>query len=57
MIEKNWRFSQDIDGNFCIYHRNPVTNNWDLYQTVKKPKYKNGTMQKPKKGAKNCTIM
>tara|TARA_B100000902_G_C27254977_1_gene887335 strand:- start:85 stop:258 length:174 start_codon:yes stop_codon:yes gene_type:complete len=57
MIEKNWRFSQDKEGNFCIYHRNPVTNDWDLYQTVKKPKYKNGTMQKPKKGAKNCTIM
>ena len=56
MIEKDWRFSQDSDGNFCIYYRNHVTNKWDVYQVVKKPKYKNGTMQKPKK-SKNCTIM
>ena len=49
MIEKNWRFSQDKDGHFCMYYKNPVTGEWDLYQKIKKPKYKNGSMVKRKK--------
>tara|TARA_Y100000022_G_scaffold190112_1_gene189990 strand:+ start:32 stop:196 length:165 start_codon:yes stop_codon:yes gene_type:complete len=54
MIEKNWRFSQDKEGHFCMYYKNPVTGNWDLYQKIKKPKYKNGTMIKRKK---RCAVM
>ena len=55
MIDKNWRFSQDKNGDFCIFYKNPVTGEWDVYQRVKKPKYKNGTMQKSK--SKRCSVM
>ena len=55
MIEKDWRFSQNKDGHLCIFYKNKVNGNWDVYQVIKKPKYKNGVMQSKKR--KNCSIM
>ena len=54
MIDKNWKYGTDGDGNFCIYYKNPTTGEWDLFKMVKKPKFKkNGSM---KKSRKSCAV-
>ena len=54
MIDKNWKYGSNSDGDFCLYYKNPSTGEWDLFKVIKKPKYKkNGKMKKRKKG---CSI-
>ena len=54
MIDKNWKYCSDKDGNFCLYHKNPTSGEWEVYKSIKKPKYKkNGKL---KKSNNNCSI-
>ena len=62
MIEKDWRLSQDKEGNLCIYHKNPTSKEWEIHYVIKKPSYNSdGTRVAEKRGCfskkKMCSIM
>ena len=62
MIEKDWRLSQDEDGNLCIYYKNPETREWTKIHSIKKPSFNSEGKHVPEKRGcfsrkRNCTIM
>ena len=62
MIEKDWRLSQNEDGNLCIYYKHPDTKEWVQIYSIKKPNFNSAGKRIPeKKGCfprkRNCTIM
>ena len=63
MIEKDWRLSQNKDGDLCIYHKNPISKEWEIRHVIKKPSYNSdGTRVAEKRGCcfskkRSCTIM